>query len=282
MPKLYSSRTGTEAQVKSDWAPPSGILGELSASSARRAEALAGRVHRPYDGAGRSTFAAALSGSSVAVIAEIKRASPSRGPINPGLDAGAQARRYESLGAAAISVLTEPSRFGGSLDDITAVMEASSLPVIRKDFLVHPAQVEETAASGAAAALLIVRALAPGLLEEMAAAARSAGIESLFEVRDAGELERALAAGALIVGVNCRNLETLEIDDALHARLVPAIPNGVVAIAESGVASRDDVVRAAEAGADAVLVGSSLSRADSGNLLQSLSGVPRRRRVGGN
>jgi indole-3-glycerol phosphate synthase len=217
-----------------------------------------------------------LRASSVALLTEVKRRSPSKGAIAPGLDAVAQARAYAEGGAAGISVLTEPAHFGGSSDDLLAVREAVALPVLKKDFHVLPVQLLEARALGASAALLIARALSPEMLLQMMRYGAELGIEVLVEVRDEAELSRALDGGATMVGVNNRNLETLVIDPATAERLIPRIPSHVVAIAESGVTKRDDVERYAAAGADAVLVGSSLSSApDPVAATRALADVPR-------
>lgn len=207
------------------------------------------------------SFRSALRSDRVAVIAEVKRSSPSKGAIAPQLDAIAQARAYEAGGAAAISVLTEPTRFGGSLEDLHDVAAGVRIPVLRKDFIVHPVQIWEARASGAAAILLIVRALAPELLAQLAETAREASLDVLFEIRDKQELARALDVNATIIGVNNRNLETLVIDPTTAPRLIPHIPADVIAIAESGMREPQDAEPAIAAGADALLVGSALSGA---------------------
>lgn len=204
-------------------------------------------------------FASALRGDHIRVIGEVKRASPSKGPIAPGLDAPEQARQYGAGGAAAVSVLTEPTRFGGALADLAAAAAAVDLPIIRKDFLVHPVQLWEARAHGASAALLIVRSLDDATLRRLLDEAQECGLETLVEVRDAGELARALAADARVIGVNNRNLETLVIDPGTAPSLIPSIPSGRIAVAESGMRSPADVAPAAAAGADAILVGSALS-----------------------
>lgn len=195
------------------------------------------------------------------VIAEVKRRSPSRGEINAQLNCASRARDYERGGAAAISVLTEPTHFGGSEQDLVDVREAVHLPILRKDFIIDEAQIIEARAWGASAVLLIARALPPDELGALAEAARQWHVEPLIEVRNEQELDAALAARARAVGVNSRNLETLEVDAAVIDRLLPALPADVVAVAESGMATRADVERAAKSGADAVLVGSALSSA---------------------
>ncbi len=261
-----------------------GTLGELVADARRRAAALSAdwpRLAAEASRGGRASagFADALRGPRVAVIAEVKRRSPSAGAINPGLSAPAQASAYAAGGAAAISVLTEAGRFGGSLEDLEEVARTVALPVLRKDFLVKPVQLLEARAAGAAAALLIVRALSPADLTEMAAVARDIALEALFEVRDEAELERALTLDARVIGVNNRNLETLIIDPDTASRVVPLIPPDRIAVAESGVRGRGGVEAAAACGADAVLVGSSLSAADDpARAVRELTGVVRQAR----
>ena len=223
----------------------------------------------------------ALRMGSVTLLAEVKRRSPSKGPIAESLDAAGQARAYVDGGAAGVSVLTEPDHFGGSIADLEQVCAAIAIPVLKKDFHVAPAQLLEARAFGASAALLIVRALSPARFEELVDYGRALGLELLIEVRDEEELARALAVGATMIGVNNRNLETLEIDQGTAERLIPRVPASVVAIAESGVRTRMDVERYAACGADAVLVGSVLSAAaDPAAAARSLGGVARRTRGG--
>jgi indole-3-glycerol phosphate synthase len=191
-----------------------------------------------------------------------------------------QARAYVAGGAAAISVLTEPAHFAGSLADLEAVRAALSVPALKKDFHVRPIQLIEAKAAGASAALLIARALDPDRLREMMETGRDLGLELLVEIRDEAELDRALEVGATMIGVNNRDLESLVIDPATAQRLVPRIPAGVIAIAESGVKSRADVERYARCGADAVLVGSSISAAaDPTAATRALADVPRTARA---
>jgi indole-3-glycerol phosphate synthase len=209
----------------------------------------------------------------------VKRRSPSKGVIAAGLAAGDQAEAYVAGGAAAISVLTEPAHFGGSPDDLAAVRSRVRVPTLRKDFHVRPLQLIEARALGASAALLIVRALGPDLLREMFDTARSLALEILVEIRDEHELERALECGATLIGVNNRDLESLVIDPTTAERLIPRIPSGLVAVAESGIAGREDVARYAACGADAVLVGSSISAApEPAQATRALAGVPRHSR----
>jgi indole-3-glycerol phosphate synthase len=207
-------------------------------------------------------FAAALRREHVAVIAELKRSSPSKGVLDAGLDARARTAAYEEGGAAALSILTEPTRFGGSLSDLRDARSAVQLPLLRKDFITDEIQLLEARAYGASAVLLIARALAPAELDRLAAAAGAAGLESLIEVRDERELERALRVPDAVIGVNNRDLETLIIHPDVGARMIPLVPSNRVAIYESGITDIDGVRRAADVGADAVLIGSSLSTAD--------------------
>lgn len=202
-------------------------------------------------------FVDALSAPGVGVIAEVKRASPSRGDLAPDLDAAAQGRVYVQAGVAAISVLTEPDRFKGTLADLEAV-SALGTPTLRKDFTVDVHQVVQARVAGAAAVLLIVAALDDDDLADLATAARDLDLACLVEVHDEQELARALAIEPAVVGVNARNLQTFEVDRGAFDRLRPLLPDGVVAVAESGIRGPDDVARAARAGADAVLVGESL------------------------
>jgi indole-3-glycerol phosphate synthase len=264
---------------RSVWTPPSGTLGELVAAAHLRATAQAQEAGawraKAAAAAPAPSFRAALRRDTVAVIAELKRRSPSRGSINPGLDATGRAKEYVGAGAAAVSVLTEPERFGGSLLDLAAVASSVAVPVLRKDFIVSPVQLYEARARGAAAALLIVRALHPDRLAELYAVGSAIGLDLLVEVHDEAELALALDAGAKIIGVNNRNLESLVIEKGTAARIVPLIPRHVVAIAESGMASRADVEAAARAGADAVLVGSAVSAAGNpGAAVRLLADVP--------
>jgi indole-3-glycerol phosphate synthase len=200
----------------------------------------------------------ALKADGVSVIAEVKRASPSKGAMAAIDDPAALAGDYEAGGARVISVLTEQRRFGGSLDDLTAVRRAVQVPLLRKDFVVSSYQLWEARAYGADLALLIVAALEQTVLVSLIERALSIGLLPLVEVHTDEELDRAVEAGATVIGVNARNLGTLEVDRAVFARLAPRIPDGVVKIAESGVRGPHDLLAYAAAGADAVLVGESL------------------------
>ena len=267
------------------WTPPTGTLGRLIAEADARVLALRDRraelERRAADAPVAPSMATALISSTVAVIAEVKRRSPSKGDIAPGLGAGAQAAAYEAGGAAALSILTEPAHFGGRDADLAEARAAVPLPLLKKDFHVDPLQMLEARALGASAALVIARALSPAGVRELARVAADVGLEVLFEVRDERELEAVLAADALMIGVNNRDLETLVIDPDTAARLLPLIPGDRIAVAESGVQARADVDRYAAAGTDAVLVGSSISAsADPAAAVRALADVVRVGRAG--
>jgi indole-3-glycerol phosphate synthase len=201
---------------------------------------------------------AAFKGGDVAVIAEVKRASPSKGALAAIADPASLAMDYEAGGARVISVLTEPRRFGGSLEDLAAVREAVQVPVLRKDFIVSSYQLWEARAYGADMVLLIVAALEQNALVSLVERALSIDLVPLVEVHTEDELDRALDAGARVLGVNARNLATLEVDRSVFGRLAPRVPEGIVKIAESGIRGPHDLLAYAAAGADAVLVGESL------------------------
>ena len=225
------------------------------------------------------SFAAALRSGMVAVFAEVKRRSPSPGSIREDLDPADRAERYAPHGAAALSVLTDGPFFGGSVNDLRAAVGRTGVPVLRKDFILDELQIVEARAAGAAAVLLIVRALAQPRLAALVAAARDAGLEALVEVHTGEEVDRALGAGATILGVNSRDLDTFRIDTAAAWTVLRAVPPTCIAVAECGMASVTDVAAAAGAGADAVLIGTALSAtADPDALLARLSRVPRRDR----
>jgi indole-3-glycerol phosphate synthase len=194
----------------------------------------------------------------VKIIAEIKRASPSRGALADILDPAALAVSYEAGGASAISVLTERRRFGGSLTDLESVRSAVSLPILRKDFIADPYQVFEARAAGADIVLLIVAALEQQRMQELFDLVSELGMTALVETHSAEELERALDVGAALVGVNARNLTTFELDQDLFGSLAGSIPSGVIRVAESAVVSAADVAHYRAAGADVVLVGEAL------------------------
>ncbi len=194
----------------------------------------------------------------VKVIAEIKRASPSRGSMAEILDPASLALSYQTGGASAISVLTEGRRFSGSLADLEAVRSAVHIPILRKDFIADPYQVFEARAAGADLVLLIVAALDQDQLRSLHSLVRSLGMTALVETHDADEIARALDVGAELIGVNARNLSTFEVDRELFGRLADQIPSGVIRVAESAVSSPADVARYRAAGADVVLVGEAL------------------------
>ena len=218
-------------------------------------------------------FVGGVRSSRPAVVAEVKRASPSAGPIAEG-DPGALAHAYEAGGAAAVSVLTEPLHFGGSLSDLRAVRLNCRLPVLRKDFLVHPAQVIESRAAGADAVLLIAACLSASELEAMVATAADLGLAALVEAHSEADLDRALACGALAVGINARDLESLDVDEERALALARTVPPDRIVVFESGISRREQVDRAVQAGASAVLVGEALMRAaDPGATIRELRGV---------
>jgi len=207
-------------------------------------------------------FRAALARPGVRVIAECKRRSPSRGVLRAGYDPAAIARRYAQAGAAAISVLTEPTFFDGSLAHLEAVRAVADVPILRKDFVVDEYQLLEARASGADAVLLIVAALADEGLRRLAQEARALGLDVLVEVHDERELDRAVAAGADIIGVNNRNLRTLTVDVDASFRLAARMPAGAIAVAESGLTSGADLRRLQAAGYRAFLIGERFMTAD--------------------
>ncbi len=228
-----------------------GYLQEIGAWTqqevARRRETrpFAGALHEP----GR-----------VKVIAEIKRASPSEGPIAPGADAAEVARRYEAGGAAAISVLTSARDFAGSLLDLARVRAVTDLPLLAKDFFVDPYQIVEARAHGADAILVLLALVGDDLAQDLIQSAEDHQMDVLCEVHNEAELRRALALGCPLIGVNARDLGTLTVDPTDQRRLLGAVPAGYVAVAESGVASRADLDAAGAAGAAAALVGTALMR----------------------
>ena len=202
----------------------------------------------------------AFAGPEISIIAEVKRSSPSKGALAAIEDPGALASRYEESGANVISVLTERRRFGGSLDDLDAVRARVDLPILRKDFMVDEYQFLEARAHGADLVLLIVAALSKNQLDDYYQLAKELGMSSLIEVHTHDELERALEISPEIVGVNSRNLKTLDVDSAAFAQLIPRIPATMVRVAESGISNRSDVEFAQEHGATAILVGEALVR----------------------
>jgi indole-3-glycerol phosphate synthase len=199
----------------------------------------------------------------VRVIAEIKRASPSAGAIRAGADPVAIAREYEAGGASALSVLTDEKFFDGRLEFLGQVRDAVALPLLRKDFIIDPYQVVEARAAGADAVLLIVAALDDSTLGALREQIEGLGMDALVEVHSAEEARRAVGCGASLIGVNHRNLATFEVDTSLTGRLRGSLPEGAVVVGESGIRTSEDLIAMAEAGADAVLVGERLMRAES-------------------
>ena len=207
-------------------------------------------------------FAGALRGGGLSCVAEIKRRSPSKGDLDPGLQPELVAKEYLAGGAACLSVLTDADYFGGSPGDLAAARQASGLPVLRKDFTVQEADVADARLMGADAVLLIVAALDDAELRGCAALAGELGLAALVEVHDEEELDRALRVGARLVGVNQRDLRTFSVDRERARALAARIPPGVTAVAESGIRDAVDARKLAEAGYDAILVGETLVRAD--------------------
>jgi indole-3-glycerol phosphate synthase len=229
---------------------------EHAAADARRLGDLIAKTAAQHPTRG---FRAALIGTpELAVIAEIKRRSPVKGDLNRNLDAAVVATSYQRGGARCLSVLTDEEFFGGSVADLTAARNATALPVLRKDFTVDPRDVVDARLMGADAVLLIAAVLDPFELVEMHQLASEVGLDVLVEVHDEPELEEALNAGAMLVGVNQRNLATFEVDHDRALRMASAIPDTVVKVAESGIRGADDANRLADAGYDAVLVGETL------------------------
>jgi indole-3-glycerol phosphate synthase len=220
-------------------------------------------------------FWGALHRKPIACIAEFKRRSPSVGWIREGADPADITPRYESAGAAALSVLTDGPFFGGSLEDLQRARAATGLPILRKDFVVDPYQVVEARAAGADAILLIVSALSDVQLVDFAAYAARWGLDVLVEAHDENEVRRAMSAGARIVGINHRDLRTFQVDTTLAARMRPAIPSSRLVVAESGIKTASDVLNLRDAGINAILVGESLMRApDVGVALKALLSLP--------
>ncbi len=212
------------------------------------------------DDSGRCSFREAIAAPGETFVCEIKRKSPSTNGTPLALDVAATARLYQGAGAGAISVLTEPEYFAGSLSDLHDVVRETNLPVLRKDFIIDELQVLEARAYGASAVLLIVAALTPDRLAALHGFAAGISLDTIVEVHDRDELKRALDLEPLIIGVNNRNLKTLAIDLAVGELLLREIPAGIMKIAESGISSRRDVLRLREAGADAYLIGTSIMR----------------------
>lgn len=244
-----------------------GVRADLADREARRPlaeiKAAAARRGSPVDAR------AALQAPGVGVIAEVKRRSPSKGSIAEIEDPAVLAMEYEAGGARVVSVLTERRYFGGSLEDLGRVREQVAIPLLCKDFIVSPYQVHEARAWGADLCLLIVAALEDAALISLLERVESLGMTALVEIHDEQEADRALAAGASVIGVNARNLRTFEVDRGTFDRIAPGLPSSVIKVAESGVRGAHDLIAYACAGADAVLVGEGLVR--SGNPRQSVA-----------
>ena len=255
--------TSHRAQAKNDRRDPD----ELAAAAA--AATLAGTLPPPRD------FAAALRAPGLSCIAEVKRRSPSKGDLDPDLVPELVAKEYVAGGAACLSVLTDVEFFGGSVADLVAARHASGLPVLRKDFTVSEVDVVDARLMGADAVLLIAAALDDDELARFQARADALDLAALVEVHDGEELDRALAAGARLVGVNQRDLRTFQVDHERACDLAAHIPADVIAVAESGIRDGDDARRLAEAGYDAILVGETLVRAgDRSGALRTLIDHP--------
>jgi indole-3-glycerol phosphate synthase len=219
------------------------------------------------------------AGPTVGVIAEVKRRSPSQGAIREDLNPVEHARAYVRGGAVAVSVLTDEAHFGGSIDDLRSVASAITAPVLRKDFVIHESQIHEARAAGASAVLLIARVLPVRALQALAKTVRDWGMVPLIEVHAARELDAALAAGPSVLGVNARDLDTFVVDLRSAESLIGRVPGNVAIVAESGVETRADVERLAAAGADFVLVGTSVARqANPETAVKALTGVKRQNR----
>jgi indole-3-glycerol phosphate synthase len=240
---------------------PPDLLAAIVASAKKSADERARRSDSDVERAAASrqprgtAFVEALRQPGVRVIAECKRRSPSRGVLRTLYDPVAIARSFAAAGAAAISVLTEPAFFDGSLDHLRSVRAAVEVPILRKDFLVTEFQLVEARATGADAVLLIVGALDDSALARLLARAGELGLAALVEAHDQLELDRALGAGATVVGINSRNLRTLEVSTAVFEELAPRLPATVIAVAESGLKAPSDLVRLRQLGYRAFLIG---------------------------
>jgi indole-3-glycerol phosphate synthase len=249
------------------------FLMEMIVGSARRTDAARSSwpLARPEAAGPHGRLRAALA--PLAVIAEIKRRSPSKGDLAPDLDVVEQARVYEAAGAEAISVLTEPDRYGGSLDDLRAVAAAVHVPVLRKDFIIDPYQVWEAADAGAAAVLLIAAALPSGSLGALLDECHDCGLDALVEVHDADDLERAYSVGASMMGVSNRDLHNLDVDLAVSEHLGALIGACVLFVSEGGIGSAGDARRVRAAGAQAILVGEALVGTPHGRLVGAIAAL---------
>jgi indole-3-glycerol phosphate synthase len=265
------ARTGTDTILDTIVAVKREEVAELSGRGAELRD-------RAADAPGARDFAAALRHpGEVRLLAEVKRRSPSAGPIRADADAPTIAGWYQSGGAAAVSVLTDERFFGGRLADLVAVRAAVELPVLRKDFIIDALQIFEARAAGADAILLIARILDDTVLAELLGQAGELGMAALVEAHDTEELDRALAVGARLVGVNNRDLATFVTDMELSVRVAPTVASQVTFVAESGIRTPDDVRRLGEVGVDAILVGESLMRQpDPAAAARALVGISKR------
>jgi len=276
--RIQDTRTLPETQASHG---PSGILDRIVRTKRQEVEALV-RSKEILQAAvergppPRDLSAALRLGDKVALMAEVKRRSPGAGPIRPDLDPAQMARDYQRAGAAAVSVLTDATYFGGSLSDLQEVRGAVDLPVFRKDFILHELQLLEARRAGADGVLLIARILSDPELRILLEAATALGLSPLVEVHDAGELERAVGAGATLLGINNRNLQTFETSLEVTLGLLPRVPGEVTVVSESGIRSPADVDLLGAAGVHGILVGESLLRApDPEKAASELVGRPR-------
>jgi indole-3-glycerol phosphate synthase len=238
------------------------IEGAREGVDARKRDLPVAKLEAQLSGRGEDRpFQEALVRPGLSVIAEFKRRSPSIGDIAPGADIGAQVAAYERGGAAALSVLTDAPHFGGSLDDLRAARSAATLPIIRKDFIVDPYQLYEAAVHGADAVLLIVRALSDRELLALYEEARALDLDTMIEVHDADELERALEVDAEVIGINNRDLDEQRVDIQTTFELMPDVPAGKTVVAESGISGRGELMELDRVGVDAVLIGGALMTA---------------------
>lgn len=256
------ARKGREVAARREQLPERILEGRVAENRAAR-PALSARLSSP--------------GGPVAVIAEVKRASPSLGAIRPALEPATQVRSYTEGGAAAISILTDGPGFGGSIGDLVEARANTSLPLLRKDFVVDRYQLLEACDAGASAALLIVAALSKATLRQLGDEAKTLGLETLVEVHDEAELDVALAEGASVVGINNRDLKTFQVDLAVSERLAPRLPSSIKAVSESGIRTVEDIARLRATGFCNFLIGEALVRADDPcALLRSfVNGAPR-------
>lgn len=257
-----------------------GIIDELidgarEGVDARKREAPQAELEAQLSGRGRDRpFQEALTRPGLSLIAEFKRRSPSAGDIRPDADIAAQVAAYERGGAAALSVLTDAPHFGGSVEDLRAARAATTLPIIRKDFIVDPYQLYEAAVNGADAVLLIVRALSDRDLAALYAEARALDLDCLVEVHDDEELQRALEVDAAVIGINNRDLDEQRVDIQTTFELMPDVPAGKTVVAESGISGREELSELERVGVDAVLIGGALmAAADPESKTRELTGL---------